>query len=176
MIHNTRPTVFIYISFSTRQKIHSRLAIHISSLQGAAPGRSSGWAAYSPAGWCCRGSHTAPTSGARGLQAPPSRSPSRVLSLGGRLLRLEWRMTEVGQSVLAVGRQVSGCYEVIVTPAGSLGTGYSLEVSNNNTGKLQSLTLSDVAFGDVWVCSGQSNMVFVLKVRAARGQREHLSL
>ena len=63
-----------------------------------------------------------------------------------------------------------------MTPAGSLGTGYSLEVRNNNTGKLQSLTLSDVAFGDVWVCSGQSNMVFVLKVRAARGQREHLSL
>ena len=63
-----------------------------------------------------------------------------------------------------------------MTPAGSLGTGYSLEVSNNNTGKLQSLTLSDVAFGDVWVCSGQSNMVFVLKVRAGRGQREHLSL
>ena len=63
-----------------------------------------------------------------------------------------------------------------MTPAGSLGTGYSLEVSNNNTGKLQSLTLTDVAFGDVWVCSGQSNMVFVLKVRAGRGQREHLSL
>ena len=56
-----------------------------------------------------------------------------------------------------------------MTPAGSLGTGYSLEVSNNNTGKLQSLTLTDVAFGDVWVCSGQSNMVFVLKVRAGRG-------
>ena len=46
------------------------------------------------------------------------------------------------------------------------GTGYSLELSNNNTGNIQTLSLTDIAFGDVWLCSGQSNMVFVLKVRA----------
>ena len=50
------------------------------------------------------------------------------------------------------------------------GTGYSLELSNNNTGNIQTLSLTDIAFGDVWLCSGQSNMVFVLKVRA----RSHL--
>ena len=30
----------------------------------------------------------------------------------------------------------------------------------------QLITLEDVAFGDVWVCSGQSNMVLKVSVRS----------
>ena len=46
------------------------------------------------------------------------------------------------------------------------GTGYSLQANSDgeSDGTNQTRTLTDIAFGDVWLCSGQSNMVFVLKV------------
>ena len=42
------------------------------------------------------------------------------------------------------------------------GIGYSLHIWLEDTGDL--ITLSDIAFGDVWVCSGQSNMVLKVTV------------
>ena len=42
------------------------------------------------------------------------------------------------------------------------GIGYSLHIWLEDTGDV--ITLSDVAFGDVWVCSGQSNMVLKVSV------------
>ena len=36
---------------------------------------------------------------------------------------------------------------------------YDIVIDIGNT----SLRLSDVLFGDVWLCSGQSNMVFMVK-------------
>ena len=43
------------------------------------------------------------------------------------------------------------------------GIGYSLHIWLEDTGDV--ITLSDVAFGDVWVCSGQSNMVLKVTVK-----------
>ena len=47
------------------------------------------------------------------------------------------------------------------------GIGYSLHFINytpEDTGDI--ITLDDIAFGDVWVCSGQSNMVLKVSVRS----------
>ena len=43
------------------------------------------------------------------------------------------------------------------------GIGYSLHFMLEDTGDI--ITLNDIAFGDVWVCSGQSNMVLKVSVR-----------
>ena len=43
------------------------------------------------------------------------------------------------------------------------GIGYSLHFMLEDTGDL--ITLEDISFGDVWVCSGQSNMVLKVSVR-----------
>ena len=42
------------------------------------------------------------------------------------------------------------------------GIGYSLHIFLEDTGEV--IVLSDIAFGDVWVCSGQSNMVLKVSV------------
>ena len=42
------------------------------------------------------------------------------------------------------------------------GIGYSLDIWLEETGDI--IYLSDIAFGDVWVCSGQSNMVLKVSV------------
>ena len=44
------------------------------------------------------------------------------------------------------------------------GIGYSLHFMLEDTGDI--ITLNDIAFGDVWVCSGQSNMVLDLTVKS----------
>ena len=43
------------------------------------------------------------------------------------------------------------------------GVGYSVHIMLEDTGEIISLT--DIAFGDVWVCSGQSNMVLKVSVK-----------
>ena len=43
------------------------------------------------------------------------------------------------------------------------GIGYNLHFMLEDTGDL--ITLEDISFGDVWVCSGQSNMVLKVSVR-----------
>ena len=46
----------------------------------------------------------------------------------------------------------------------SLGPGYRIEVVNTViSGGTNTITLHDVAFGDVWFCSGQSNMEWRIK-------------
>lgn len=40
----------------------------------------------------------------------------------------------------------------------SPGGPYHIEVEQNIKGKMANATLNDVYFGDVWLCSGQSNM------------------
>ena len=46
----------------------------------------------------------------------------------------------------------------------SLGPGYRIEVVNTVIpGGTNTITLHDVAFGDVWFCSGQSNMEWRIK-------------
>jgi len=52
------------------------------------------------------------------------------------------------------------------------GIGYSLHFMLEDTGDL--ITLEDISFGDVWVCSGQSNMV--LKVSQVRDSEKEILL
>lgn len=51
-----------------------------------------------------------------------------------------------------------GKWQVVLDPM-KAGTGYTLEVSTSD----EKLTFSNVAIGEVWLCSGQSNMEFMLK-------------
>lgn len=51
---------------------------------------------------------------------------------------------------------VDGQWEVFL-PAHSAGTGHRIDIGSH-----ASLTLHDVAFGEVWICSGQSNMEYAL--------------
>lgn len=45
-----------------------------------------------------------------------------------------------------------------------LGPGYTVEVINTApSGEVRTIRLADVAFGDVWFCSGQSNMEWRVK-------------
>ena len=57
------------------------------------------------------------------------------------------------------------CVWVVTLPATKAGsTAYTITIKSDKYG---SVVLSDVLFGDVWVCSGQSNMQFtVLQVCA----------
>ena len=41
-----------------------------------------------------------------------------------------------------------------------VGTGFTVLVINNESGSM--IRLNDVAFGEVWVCSGQSNMEWTI--------------
>ena len=46
-----------------------------------------------------------------------------------------------------------------VLPATAAGGPHTITASSSSYGKT---TISDVLFGDVWICGGQSNMVFSL--------------
>ena len=41
---------------------------------------------------------------------------------------------------------------------------HSILASQDNAGVITKLQLSDVLFGDVWICSGQSNMQFTVSM------------
>ncbi len=79
-----------------------------------------------------------------------------------------WGWADVGENItitaswhlaksIKVKADVSGKWKLIIqTP--SAGGPYQLKVKGNNV-----IELKDVLIGEVWVCSGQSNMVFSLK-------------
>lgn len=60
-------------------------------------------------------------------------------------------------SVNRTDGQAGGMWTALL-PAQSAGGPYTLEIQSGDT----SSTLQDVLFGDVWVCSGQSNMAFAV--------------
>jgi sialate O-acetylesterase len=39
---------------------------------------------------------------------------------------------------------------------------YRIEAHSMVNGTMKTITLDDVMFGDVWICSGQSNMAFTV--------------
>lgn len=49
-------------------------------------------------------------------------------------------------------------------PATSFGGPYRIEASSMVNDRIITIVLDDVMFGDVWICSGQSNMEFTLKM------------
>lgn len=53
-----------------------------------------------------------------------------------------------------------------------VGPGYTVDVVNTDlSGEVRTIRLADVAFGDVWFCSGQSNMEWRVKsVRSAAAE------
>ena len=82
---------------------------------------------------------------------PPNSKVGVNISLGEEFLHITDNVPVGADGVWSVGL---GSW-----PAG---IGYSLHIWLETTGDV--ITLSDVAFGDVWVCSGQSNMVLKVKV------------
>ena len=68
-----------------------------------------------------------------------------------------------------------GKWMVEINEPSLVGSGYSIQIVNQNLERLEerSTTLNDVAFGDVWFCSGQSNMQWLVKgVRNAAMEME----
>ena len=60
-----------------------------------------------------------------------------------------------------------GTWSVTIAPSESLvpplvGTGFTVEATNTGPEGESSVILSDVAFGEVWLCSGQSNMEWTI--------------
>merc|ERR1719450_789722 len=93
--------------------------------------------------------------------APPNTRVGLNISLGEEFLH-------VTDNVL-VGEDGVWTISLGSWPAG---VGYSVHIMLEDTGEIISLT--DIAFGDVWVCSGQSNMV--LKVSQARDSEKEIFL
>ena len=49
-------------------------------------------------------------------------------------------------------------------PPTTFGGPYYIEARSSVNGSMQTIALEDVMFGDVWICSGQSNMVFTVNM------------
>ncbi|XP_035679035.1 sialate O-acetylesterase-like [Branchiostoma floridae] len=69
---------------------------------------------------------------------------------------------KVYQSIVQTGPAGKGVWKVTLDamPAGGP---HTVEAVQTAAGQRLSLVLKDVLFGDVWLCSGQSNMVFTMK-------------
>nr|XP_054748455.1 sialate O-acetylesterase-like [Lytechinus pictus] len=55
-----------------------------------------------------------------------------------------------------------GVWKVTLDPQPPSGP-FTIQITSNNQGVQEVIALEDVLFGDVWVCSGQSNMAFDVK-------------
>ncbi|XP_050390045.1 sialate O-acetylesterase-like [Patella vulgata] len=62
------------------------------------------------------------------------------------------------QTTVRMGPEGKGVWKVLLSPVGAGGP-YSIKIYNSHG---DSITINDVLFGDVWVCSGQSNMQFTV--------------
>ena len=82
--------------------------------------------------------------------APPNTRVGVNISLGSESLQLADHVPvgEDGVWTVSLGKWPPGI-------------GYSLHFMLEDTGDL--ITLEDISFGDVWVCSGQSNMVLLVR-------------
>ncbi len=67
-------------------------------------------------------------------------------------------VTFAGQKKEAVAAAADGAWKVELAPLKAAGEGRELVVA----GATNTVTLADVVVGDVWLCSGQSNMVFTM--------------
>ena len=67
---------------------------------------------------------------------------------------------DMSDEVLATTVSDEGVWEGKLGYRTYLGVGYQLEITSSGG---ESIVLNDVAFGEVWVCSGQSNMEWKIK-------------
>ncbi|CAH1270682.1 SIAE [Branchiostoma lanceolatum] len=97
------------------------------------------------------------------------REPNRAVVWGygdvGANVTVSVYPTEKGKvyhSIVQIGPTGKGVWKVTLDamPAGGP---HTVEAVQTTAGKGQSLVLKDVLFGDVWLCSGQSNMAFTVK-------------
>ena len=65
-----------------------------------------------------------------------------------------------------VAANADGKWNVIL-PATKAGGPYNMTIASSN-----SITLKDILFGDVWICSGQSNMVHQMELHSVRYEEE----
>ncbi|XP_046862151.1 sialate O-acetylesterase-like [Xenia sp. Carnegie-2017] len=61
------------------------------------------------------------------------------------------------------GREEVGVWQVVLQPI-SAGGPYRISAYSYVQGSFKKITLDDVLFGDVWICSGQSNMQYTLDI------------
>ncbi|KAK3746757.1 hypothetical protein QZH41_013585, partial [Actinostola sp. cb2023] len=81
-----------------------------------------------------------------------------------------WGFGEVGQPVVVIIGNLAYQVKVVAGPQGKgmwtanldahKGGPYSITASSKVNSTLYNITLNNVLFGDVWICSGQSNMQF----------------
>ncbi len=64
-------------------------------------------------------------------------------------------------SCIFIGEQSVGVWTVMLTPT-MFGGPYRIEAYSMVNGKMTTIVLDDIMFGDVWMCSGQSNMEFTV--------------
>ena len=64
-------------------------------------------------------------------------------------------------SCMFAGKQRVGIWTVTLVPI-MFGGPYRLEAHSMVDSVMTTITLDDIMFGDVWICSGQSNMEFTV--------------
>ncbi|XP_027046270.1 sialate O-acetylesterase-like [Pocillopora damicornis] len=96
-----------------------------------------------------------------------------------------WGFGEIGQTVdvklggevqtteVVKGPEGSGVWKVTLDSRGAGGP-YNITATSKVDNVMKTITLEDVLFGDVWVCSGQSNMQFTVSqaINASEASKE----
>lgn len=126
------------------------------------------------AGIIARKVYSAVTGDYGGLQMPAVYGDNMVLQRG-RALTLKGTANGGEEVTVKIGKQrkkavtgMDGCWQVVLEP---LEAGGPYELSVKTVGK--SLVFKNVLVGEVWLCSGQSNMAFMVK--QAAGAKETLA-
>lgn len=108
-----------------------------------------------------------------GLQLPPIYSDNMVLQMG-EPLRIQGKADTGEKVTVSIANikktavaDVQGHWEVLLPALKTSGEGYELKVATRK----RTLLFHNVAIGEVWLCSGQSNMQFMLTA-ASTAQRD----
>jgi len=90
----------------------------------------------------------------------------RAIALSGDAAPASTVTVTLDQTTVSTNADATGRWRIALPPHGAGGP-YRLDVRNGDA----ALSLEDIAVGDVWLCSGQSNMEFTLR-HAANADRE----
>lgn len=106
---------------------------------------------------------------ASALEMPPVFSDHMVLQRGKPAS--VWGKAEAGAEVVVsfanqekrTKADTSGCWRVSLDAMEAMASGAQLTIRENFKSQISDVKLSDVVVGEVWLCTGQSNMKFMLK-------------
>ncbi|XP_003728359.2 sialate O-acetylesterase isoform X1 [Strongylocentrotus purpuratus] len=96
------------------------------------------------------------------LQRGPDSAVIWGYAVKGAQITVLFKDTKYSTTANAASFTTEGVWQVTLDPQPPSGP-FTIKVTSNNQGVQEVIQLQDVLFGDVWVCSGQSNMAFDVK-------------